>query len=292
MRILWFKLSLRHVIVVLIGCSILGFWAYNREKTVKLNIPNQNGNILVLEISNKDCNRLDFFFRKLVSQECFGYTLMGSKPLSFGIYIRPLVCSKYSPRPIFFENLKMIRGWKTWKKYEKQLPLSRFSIVCEKSPYVSDVNFLFLIDKIKAQQIIEAHRNDFLEILGEVPSIEDLLATNAFLSKGLKKHEYLFGMFLGYGSANSWLFHNRKFDILKPVWDEAILEIESEKREKLGESLEVSLMLPSFMADSDSEETKHLRADFTQTKQKIIDYYQGKDFLEATLSLLIGPSSD
>ncbi len=293
MRTLRSELSPRKIIYffILIACFVLCFWIYDREKIVTISIQNSQEKVIHLSMPKKDRDRLDFLFRKLVSQECFGYTMLGNKPVSFGAYIKVFKCSKYSPRPIFFENLKIYLGWKTWEKYEKQLPFSRFTIRRELNPLVldKDVRLIFLVDKIKAQRTIEAHRTDFVEILGENTSIETLLEKKTLFSKGLKKHEGLLGILLGYGAANSWAFYNRELDVLRPIWDENTFAIEFGKGEKLGGPLEESLMLPSFMVvDPDSEETKLLRKDFIQTRQKIIDYYKGKDFLEATLSLLMG----
>ena len=51
---------------------------------------------------------------------------------------------------------------------------------------------------------------------------------------------------------------------------------------------------PSFAGDPNSEESLALKTEYLLTKQKVMDYYKGKDFLEATLSLLAGyyPQSD
>ncbi len=47
------------------------------------------------------------------------------------------------------------------------------------------------------------------------------------------------------------------------------------------------------MADPDSSETQALKKEFLEVRQKILDYYKGKDFFEATLSLLLdGPSKE
>jgi hypothetical protein len=45
---------------------------------------------------------------------------------------------------------------------------------------------------------------------------------------------------------------------------------------------------PSFAGDPNSEESLALKTEYLLTKQKVLDYYKNKDFLEATLSLLAG----
>lgn len=41
------------------------------------------------------------------------------------------------------------------------------------------------------------------------------------------------------------------------------------------------------MANPDSAETRQLKRKFLATRKRIIEYYEGKDFLEATLSILV-----
>lgn len=42
---------------------------------------------------------------------------------------------------------------------------------------------------------------------------------------------------------------------------------------------------PGFVADNESDETKELRKRYAETREKIFDYYNKKDMVEATLSL-------
>lgn len=44
--------------------------------------------------------------------------------------------------------------------------------------------------------------------------------------------------------------------------------------------------LPGFYAIIDHPETLHLKQHYLETKEKMIDYYKDKDFLEATLETL------
>ena len=47
----------------------------------------------------------------------------------------------------------------------------------------------------------------------------------------------------------------------------------------------IDLCLPGFVADTTSEETKLLKTKYRFTRKAIIQSYEGKNFLEATLSL-------
>jgi hypothetical protein len=101
------------------------------------------------------------------------------------------------------------------------------------------------------------------------------------------------GIVLGYGRDNSWGFLKsvEKKEPLGCVWDEVNTKYEG-IRTRLGAiDIEGCLALescPSFAGIPDSEESLMLKKEYLLTRQKVIDYYKGKDFLEATLSLLAG----
>ncbi|MCB1107825.1 MAG: hypothetical protein KDK76_07000 [Chlamydiia bacterium] len=112
---------------------------------------------------------------------------------------------------------------------------------------------------------------------------------------GLKGHEGLIGTLLGYGRGNAWLFYERsqgKKVHLSSAWKQSLENytvigmiknyLSSERRNDLS----AHLLYPSFVADLDSEETQALKKEYQESRQRILDHYQGKDFLETTLSLL------
>ena len=117
------------------------------------------------------------------------------------------------------------------------------------------------------------------------------------MNEVLEGHQGLIGIVLGYGRDNSWQFHEacKNRTIVDWVWGE-------EDSYFVEESMELDIPLtdyylshyscPSFAGDPNSAESLALKAEYILTKQKVVEYYKGKDFLEATLSLLAGHLSN
>ena len=115
----------------------------------------------------------------------------------------------------------------------------------------------------------------------------------SLMNEVLEGHQGLIGIVLGYGRDNAWQFLEgcKNRTAIGWVWGE-------EDNYFGEESLESDLTLanyylshyscPSFAGDPNSVESLTLKTEYILTKQKVMDYYKDKDFLEATLSLLAG----
>ncbi len=267
------------------------FWVFREAELISVKIANPDENIWTLEIPRRDRDRLDYLFRKLIAEDCFGYTLLGNKPMSLGAYDKPFSSKQAVAlyQSLLPENLRTYLGWKTWEKYKSYFQSSNFSLWEEKNPWGEGSRLLVLVNKKNARKILRKEKTDFQKFLQiEELSLENLLEVKPLLSDGLKNHDALIGMLLGYGRGNAWLFYHGQYKDHHRLWGENTKEDELNRKSFDGKDLNTSLQYPSFVVDPDSEETRLLREDFIQTRQKIIDYYQGKDFLEATLSLLMG----
>ncbi len=262
-------------------------------------------------MSKRDKSRLEYFFRESIGWDALGYVLFGDKPMSIGGYhqkINPFenlssFCYAISPRRIQSEN-----GFETWRKYERLFPMSHFVFLYEESP--SDVIFLF-INKKNFVQTVARYADNFKRILNREVTGEDLLKEGTckpLLSEVLANNDELIGILLGFGRENAHLFHLRsqlasekeeadfceRFHFGSP-WEKEDEELDK-KLESIGwisayitgnhlKNLDL-INLPGFCANVDHPETLHLKKHYIETKQKIIDYYKDKDFLEATLQVL------
>lgn len=290
--------------------SIISFlcWYAYQNRTVEIHIPNSKGSELVLKMPLKDRNRLEYLFYEMVVWDAGGYTLFGVKPTHMNGYMKPFCTTKwhrflYSIRPT---NIRVYLGWKTWKKYEHCFADSKFLLYEEKNPFWKEPNdsiAIFLINKQKFHETVFKYLQDFKIILNrDNLNSEELLteATKKSLFKDIfKNHEGLIGTVFGFGRNNAWLFEEKekgKTVPLKAIWGE-----ESEEHQFMmnrpdfawyyfgicSEKIEDCISYPSFMVDPNTEETQNLKKLFHETRNKIIAYYKGKDFLEATLAILI-----
>jgi hypothetical protein len=296
--------------IFLVG-SVVFFllWQFNENKKVEMLIPSAQGQDLVLIMPWKDKKSLDCLFREMIALDCGGYTLFGYKPMYMSGYIIPFSTTSWeifltslSPR-----NLRIYWGWKTWQKYQHLFAKSEFLLWAEENPFwirwwpaPSPAVSILLIHKQKLQEIVNTYIIDFQTVLSRNTVTGEQLLLEAknkpFLKEVLQGHDGLIGTLFGYGRDNSWLFEerNQKKEVpLTRVWDEKIYDFFRNRPTSIwtwlglcSEDLSEVLGYPTFLANPNSLETKELKNKFLSARERILDYYKDKDFLETTLSLL------
>jgi hypothetical protein len=75
---------------------------------------------LVQKIPREDREKLDFFFRKLIIDHAFGYTLFGEKPIVFETFPNYTILNRR------LSYLPLNEGWKIWEKYRNFFPSNCF----------------------------------------------------------------------------------------------------------------------------------------------------------------------
>lgn len=267
----------------------------------------------------KDKKRLEYFFRDTCCLNAWAYTLLGSKPVSIHQYRKPSSLIQYflfqaDLKDIFLEccwppnfrkicyflnpeQVKIKWGWETLNKYFSRLHSSQFALC---TYYGDEIVVLTVIDKVKLIRIVEEHQKDFRDVLTAQAIEPQELLDNKKLWYFIKSlnHDGLIGTVLGYGRDNAWLYRqyagvDPNVRPLIPMWsDEEDRQLEAVNQKLLSfQPWDFSdLFYPTFMCDPESEETSELRKIYREEREKIIDYYAGKDIVEATLSLLNGHS--
>lgn len=268
-------------------------------KTTSLRFLDQEGTEHILSLSLKDKKRLFCFMHNLFAEDNFAYTLLGSKPVSWACYKKPFPFVDF---PMFYDSLKKYSrtlrlGWKTWLKYRHLFPSALFWV--EDSKQYSGWCSILLINEKQFNNIVNNNKQDFQDVLQrEIIDGFQLLQEakdRSLMNEILQGHQALLGIVLGYGRDNSWEFLERsekRGDPIGWVWDENEYNSEETTCQNSADTdIESYLLLyscPSFAGNPHSEESMALKKDYLQTRQKVINYYKGKDFLETTLSLLAG----
>ncbi len=292
------------IAAILLFCAC---WQLNQNREIEVRIPLTKGE-RILKMPLKDKKRLEYLFYDMLVWDVGGYTLFGVKPMHMNGYVKPF-CMTYWYRflsSIYPQNIRMYLSWKTWKKYEHFFKDSNILLYEEKHPFCKepeDAIAIFLINKERFKVMVLTYNQDFKTVLKkDILSGEEILlqANDKSLFKvTLQNHEGLIGTLFGFGRNNAWLFEERKQGKTVPLsflWSE-----DSEEHHFLmnrpdfawsyfgicSDKLEEVLCYPTFMADPSSEETQNLKRTFRETRQKIIEYYKGKDFLETTLAILL-----
>lgn len=247
-------------------------------------------------IPNKDRKRLEYFFRRLIFWEDGGYVLMGGKPCSITVFQDSLSFSSLMP-----SNLRFWLGWKTWRKYEKCFSHPCFSIVKENKQ--NGASLLVFINNIEFKRTISSYRSDFEEILQRSIDPDQILSEaecNPLFSGVLQNNDFLAGILLGFGRGNSWLYYSNHQRLESPKQMASSVDPEESKRFSSYIASKgiwgfasgslfsdfSKIQLPGFVIDPNDSETIELRRKYSADRQKIIEYYDRKNFLDATLELL------
>lgn len=287
----------KSILFVALGIVFL-FWEYNQMRKTSIRFFDQYGTEHSLSLTVRDKKRLFHFMRTLFAEDNFAYTLLGHKPVSWACYKKPFPFVDFS---MFRDSLKKYHrnlrvGWKTWSKYRHLFPSTSFW--AETPKYHPGRVSILIVNEERFNHVVNKNKQDFQDVLNrEIVDGLQLLReaeNRSLMNEVLEGHQALMGIVLGYGRDNSWEFLKRseKRDPLGCVWDEMNDQRSGGVRIRIGATdIESCLSLescPSFAGNPNSEESLILKRDYLLTKQKVIDYYKDKDFLEATLSLLAG----
>ncbi|MES2344415.1 MAG: hypothetical protein V4494_00550 [Chlamydiota bacterium] len=267
------------------------------------------------QISSEEKELLEYFFYYLI-HDSGGYVLLGSKPMSICSYLDHVVNDTH---PIYFmmeavrlRNIKIKRGFEIWQKYASLFPIKNYLFLSEPNFLTKDIQFIFFINRKNFISKLHEHRREIMKVLGREVTVEGIveaaLAGKALWSDILNGREALLGILLGYGRNNAWNY--QKITEIDPIKHKPFIKIRSKPslgfssveeefeaindkldffslQDSLSEWNDLLLRLPGFRADLDDPETQELKKAYTKDYHRILRYYKGKDFLEATLEQLI-----
>jgi hypothetical protein len=275
---------------------VISFWQYSQSKIISLQYLDQQGLSRSLTLPVKDRKKLAGLMQKLFAENSFAYTILGSKPISWETYQNTLPLSNWTRfYDSFSKHNRTIRsGWKTWEKYQHLFPAA--SLWAESPKCHPGLITILIVNEERFNQVVDKNKKDFQKVLcREIVDGSQLLReakNRSLINDILKGHQGLIGIVLGYGRDNSWQFLEgcKNRTAIGWVW--------GEENGVFAESIDSDISLtdyylshyscPSFAGDPDSAESLALKAEYRLARQKVMEYYKNKDFLEATLSLLAG----
>lgn len=264
------------VLICCLMAFVFLFFQWTGARIVELKLTKANGTTHRILLPYKDARKLQYFFEQLFIGDNFAYTLLGDKPLSFESYIKPRLIFDID-WPFLPRNIRLHQGWQTWQKYAPLFLSNTYSLWAEDSHRVENATTILFANKPAIYEMARSHPNDFQDV-----DLYEEIKTKAFFKEVLKGHEGLIGTLLGYGRNNAWAFMARETD---PNVFLTRISYAEECDEKL-------FCYPFFVVDPHAEETKNLSHKYQQTRKKILAYYEGKDFLEATLEQLAKNETD
>lgn len=268
---------------------------------------------------------LEWFFYRLISGgESAAYSLFGDKPFSL-IFLMdfPKVNNNkinsinVAIEDVFFaiHELKFMRGYKVWKKYESLFPSKNFVLKRCKSqlqPDADHIYWLIFINKKTFLKTVQENLGDFQKALRRPITAEKLL--QEFLDEEdvfdgiLKNHHALKGILFGYGKRNAWICQRikeiegflldpptiplRKIAAVVPNPPFYSLEDEREElknalrtfeHERVNEFNYMFLFFPTFGADYSDPETLKLKEKYYEQYLDILERFRKGSLLEVVL---------
>lgn len=255
---------------------------------------------------------LEEFFRILVADNHFGYTLFGDKPVSLAGYFVNMPIENVLLSGILVDRFCFLLA--VWQKYQHLFPSLSFILLDQPQSNSNLRNFL-LINKSSFIRVIQENLACFRKILGKDVSPQSLLKaleqSNANLEELCNYHENLLGILLGYGAHNALLYSQRDLilkdrdwlqkipqDLHKPISkpsvgfnsiEEELLFLWNHLKIEKDFANPLCVILPvQFAKDPSHEQSIKLKKKYNILRKKISLIYQQKDFLEIVLTQLSG----
>lgn len=188
-----------------------------------------------------------------------------------------------------FDEEAIWNFWKeNWKKYtgKKYLFFEKKDIL-EIDGKKQEVGEGFFVNVFEAACIIKKHYQEFRDELGEdfdpLQAIYNLPNPSSILWR--HNSEYLYGLLLGFGEKNSYLFKLRNKGKI-PFKSVFLFDAQEESNHLSKSNVSIDdLPLPAFVTFSFTDEQLFI---YKKEREKILDFYHNKDFLETTMEYLKG----
>ncbi len=182
-----------------------------------------NVEYLLKKMPQEDKRILSDFFAALMERNCFGYTLMGVKPVSFeNAFIAP-PCGP----EIFTTDLTSLFIWraeKVWKKYESDIRLKNYALNFHKKKNILNVVLVHKPAFLKTVLVNLPIFRQILEITSPESFLESITRQDADWDIEINNNVVIEGVLLGFGTQNSMLYqryievYNDIFRPLPPPW--------------------------------------------------------------------------
>ncbi len=304
MKILTFKKS-AWILTISISCTCLICFFHLRQLQIRRDQRSSFSEVIE-QIPKADQEILEEFFRTLVVHYNLGYVLYGNKPMVTVQYVNPFSSNAFDLYSMDPNNLKMKKGVECWRKYYKFFPSNNFTCVFFGNPQKDQNVELVLINKKRLIEIAEANINKFRNKFGRqisgVKLLEKIVKGTEIWDCDLNYE--MIGLLLGYGESNSHYFQRRSEIILKfygwkftlkklsktpkqgyATIDDEIKYIQNAFRPLKDDKIldKGFMVLPSFFAIADLDETLKIKHDYELQRKKLIRIYRGKSFFKETI---------
>ncbi len=256
------------------------------------------------QMSPEERYYLATFLRVILFLDDFSYLLFGSKPIAAAGF------EKSIPFNFLYDcvselNFKAIKGLEVFKKNQHLFSSDNIIVRFDED---AEGLFILMINRKNLLKTLEEHIDDFKRVLGPETTTASLftqITGKDYLADVVKNHEALFGILLGYGRDNAWLFHQKRTISQRlnrfepPMKRDGSLEEEFAKIDQKTTTFSDDphewkyilqnprIPLPHFMVDPNSLETKKLKEQYGKEREDMKRLFAKQNYVEATLQQLM-----
>lgn len=249
------------------------------------------------------------FLRGILFSDDLAYLLFGSKPIATADFEKT-TAFRFSRHWLTASDTTINKGLEVFKKNQHLFSSDNIIVCLEEDANSSD---LLMINKKNLLRMLEEHIEDFKQVLGPETTSEGLFTQitektgQDNLVRVIKYHEALYGILLGYGRGNAWLFHeystlSRILDRFEPpeyIKRDSALEARFNEIDQNTDSFSEDLHedkyilksphipLPHFRADPNSLETIRLKERYEKERKEMKMLFAKQSYVEATLQKLM-----
>ena len=245
----------------------------------------------LLKLHPKERFYLECFFKELVFEDGFAYTLFFDNHICFSGYLNQP--SKLIKAP---NSLNFAKGWRFWKKYENLFPHPNFIFIEEplKNNELAEfesrtgekiqMHAIYIINKKELKKLLIQHVDLFNKELGPSFHLEEFMqqiASGSSLSGAIHHHEGLLGLLLGYGRESAIAYDQHQKNGFKESTRLKPLSLQPTYCHTNKGRCQVQSI--QFVGDPDSKEVQEILEKNRRQKVMLSDIYAKGDFLEITL---------
>jgi len=234
-------------------------------------------------IPSQDRQNIERVFIELIKNDHFAYSLFGDKPVSLSSHfiLTPWenIIEHMPTDRIFWKN------WESWKKYRDLFLSHKYLILEEKSKTEKfEIISIMMINKEALIEVVNKNSKIFSVVLNkkiEGQQFLDEIETGKIgFIEAINNSQILWGILLGYGTHNSFLYAIRDRPYL---W--SLSHLNKYLLENCSDSVFMPFHLNSvyFAGDSKHPETIYLKNKYKKMRGEISAIYNQGDFLEITL---------
>ncbi len=243
-----------------------------------------------------DQEAIESFFRRVFVRDGFGYTFFGNKPASCIGYFDPIPIDNWDRTQA---NNIIKEGWESWKHRLQKIKIRDYLFIEEISETDPSLKVITCVNKRAFVKTVDTYRELFERVLQReitgIQLLKELEDHREGLFDVVHHHEGLYGILLGYGKENAFLFQRRmNLNIYNPCPTFSLCEIHGKEASSLEEETHFlknldtvaedtplsPISLPVFIGIKESDESQRLIQHYRSVRKELTQVLYSDNFMD------------